>query len=419
MKRMMLALCAVAFIMTVAAALSAQTAVAPNGVPALSFSHAGRSGARAWMLEYITLSDLNEPAFRIRAHHYHGWCNGYLYITPTRVAYDPVFTPGQKDGFSLRRADIVSARPRFAGYEFATADKLFRFAFLSDRTGAAASDQREALLQFVNGALRDFAAAQRGFVTALAGLPDASPPAKPLIRVLEPRGVQPGASADASGPVQSIVGVVSVAGGVRAAAVNDRPATLTPLAPDIALFQSPAFELPAGATPVKITVTASNDSSGELAFNATRPDITLSAPGTKVRDAAVTLRGSVVGLPDVERLNVAGRPVPLQRRADGGFDFVVPNVPVELGANAITGYAVQTDGRRQVFETVVTRIPALKPLTLDQLESGLRSGVSPSVMLGLVQSRGVAFELTPQIEKRLRALGATDDLLDAINEAYQ
>ncbi len=400
---------------------SAQVGVAPKAVPALQFRHPEHSGRRAWQVDYVFLTDVNEPAFRLRVHHYHAWCNGYLYITPTRIAYDPVFTPAQKDGFSIARSDLQEAQPRFAGYQFTVPGKTFKFAFLGAPDSSSGDvDEREALLRFLNTAITNFAAAQRYFVAILAGLDPAtgSPPAKPAIHVLDPVGVQSGATADMDTPVQSLVGVVAVAGGVRSVTANEKPATLTVLSPDIVLFQTPAFELPPGTVPMKIAVIANNDTHADFAFNATRPQIAIAQPGGSVRDAAVTLHGTVVGLHNIQKLNVAGKTVELQKKPDGTFDFTVPNVPLELGTNVISGYAVQSNGERQVFDAAVKRMPPQKPLTIQQIEGGLKSGISAAVMMGLVKDRGVDFELTPLMEKRLRAAGADDGLLDAINDGY-
>src|SRR5580700_6296760 len=57
------------------------------------------------------------------------------------------------------------------------------------------------------------------------------------------------------------------------------------------------------------------------------------------------------------------------------------------------------------------------PLSVADVEHGLRAGVSNTRMAALVKQYGVDFELTDAAEKQLRAAGANDELLLTIAHA--
>jgi hypothetical protein len=61
--------------------------------------------------------------------------------------------------------------------------------------------------------------------------------------------------------------------------------------------------------------------------------------------------------------------------------------------------------------------PEIEPLTVEGVMKLLEAGVTPVRLSAIVQERGVNFTLTPAIESRLRALGATDALLLEIAKA--
>jgi len=61
--------------------------------------------------------------------------------------------------------------------------------------------------------------------------------------------------------------------------------------------------------------------------------------------------------------------------------------------------------------------PEIEPLSVEGVMKLLEAGVTPVRLSAIVQERGVSFTLTPAIESRLRALGATDALLLEIAKA--
>jgi hypothetical protein len=215
-----------------------------------------------------------------------------------------------------------------------------------------------------------------------------------------------------------VTGVAAAVGGIRSITVNGEPATLTPLTSDMVVFVSPRFTLPSGATEMNVTATANNNSATDFAFNLMKPEIQLKLPfgDTQTRQEAISLQGSVQGLSNVDRVEIEGKPVALKESPDGNLSFDVPAVPLSLGTNAITGFVLQDDGEHRVFYSLVHRNPPQKALSIDQVVNGLRGQISNTVMTRMVQERGVDFEVTPSVEKRLRGAGANDELLDAISQ---
>src|SRR5205085_5496354 len=61
-----------------------------------------------------------------------------------------------------------------------------------------------------------------------------------------------------------------------------------------------------------------------------------------------------------------------------------------------------------------------RPLRKDQLIQALRiGGVSSSEYVARIRARGVDFEMTPAIEKELRAAGASSEVIEAIRDNYR
>jgi len=61
--------------------------------------------------------------------------------------------------------------------------------------------------------------------------------------------------------------------------------------------------------------------------------------------------------------------------------------------------------------------PTPEPLTESKILTGLKGEISPRRLTVLVSRLGVNFTLTPEVERRLRAVGATDELIAAIRKA--
>lgn len=403
-----------------------QTSISHADVPALKFKHQIRQRYSSWFVDYVQYD--GEPAFRIRVHHYHKWCNGYLFLTPTRVAYVPQFTPSVNDSVAIARQDIVGTTPRYAGYEISIQNTTYAFAFLSDPDTAFAageSDGRTDLLKFVSLALSDFAAAQRSFLTSIAGGdPGSTTPRftmEPIIKVLNPVGAINNATVDASAPTQSVLGIAAAAGGIKAVTVNGAPANLIPLSPDIVQFKSADLFLK-DANTVSIAATGGDNSVTQVAFNLIRPGVRITQPAVvgKIVDPAVTIRGLVIGIHNFERIDLAGKNLAVSKQPDGTFAFESASVPLNMGLNCIPGFLVRANGDRELFWATVLRVPpGPPPLSLDRIEGALRADVTNGRLINLVNENGVDFQLTPEIERHLRSLGATKTLIDAINNSLK
>jgi hypothetical protein len=169
-----------------------------------------------------------------------------------------------------------------------------------------------------------------------------------------------------------------------------------------------------------VVANATDGNQNSIGFHVVRPEVRIlaPAPGSKTRDGKVTIQGTVLGMRDLQQVRMAGKPASLIKRADGGFDFRLPDVPLAVGPNLITGFAARANGDRSTFDVAVVRRAPVQPLTVDAIERALKNAVSPVRIEALVDDQGVDFELTPELEKRLRAQGASKRLLDAIADAY-
>ena len=400
----------------------AQSAGVRAGVVGLEFKHKAGQHDAAWFVGHVQYE--NEPAFRIRVHHYHAWCNGYLYLTPTRVVYVPVLTPWQKDGVTLDRREISNTAPRYAGYSFSSGGKTYKFAFLSDRledTAAVGIGGREALMKLLATALTDFPVAERQFLSMLTGVGLGSDgslalPNKPFVKVLDPAGAKENVVVNASSSTQKVLGVAAAMDGLRTVTVNGVPANIVPLASEVFEFAGQPMMLKPGMTPISVIATGDDSEATELSFKAVTPEIRITTPeaGTAIDSETVRIHGTIIGMPNVQEVHLAGQSVPALKSSDG-FEFTLPSVPVNLGANVLPGYLAFKDGRTETFSTTVLRTtPAPAPYSFEQIEGGLQNGLTNARLAALVERSGVDFSLTPELEHRLRKAGANKTLLEAI-----
>jgi hypothetical protein len=66
---------------------------------------------KGWLAVISLVEYKGEPAFRFPVIHItFNLCEGFLYVTAARVAYDPIFTPGRDHGFEASRDDIKEVR---------------------------------------------------------------------------------------------------------------------------------------------------------------------------------------------------------------------------------------------------------------------------------------------------------------------
>lgn len=398
----------------------AQTPGFDDGYPSLRYGHVGRNGTSAWPVEYVSIG--GEPALRLKVHHYHGWCNGYLYFTSARIIYIPSLTPWTKDGFSVNRSDVSRVALRDSGISIGWASIQNSFAFLSYGYAGTGQDERQALMQFVQLASTNFDAARQVFLTAIARLRAGAPgaptfSAQPVISILEPSGASANATVAASAQSLQIVGIATASSGIRGVTVDNQPAKTTQLSPQIVEFESQPALLTPGTSLATVSAQAVDNSQAQLAFNVIRPEIRVSDPaeGYASPNEVVSVRGTVFGMRDVRRIDVGGVNAALTRRSDGGIDFDASKVPLQLGPNLIPAIVERGNGRDTTFTVSARRLPPGPPaMSLPYILQGLSYQVPQEKMIRAVQEKGVDFPLTPEVESRLREAGAKDPLIQAI-----
>lgn len=399
---------------------TAQVPVAHDGELALGFAH-NRSGETAtWFVDYLEHG--GEPAFRIAVHHFHAECDGYLYIGKTKIAYVPAFTPEQYDGFEVARSNLKSASPRYSGFSFTFGDRTQQFAFLSEPAKQAVSspDSREQLMLFVHLMMTDFGLAQSEFGLIAAGWQQSFSPTAatkdatgaPGIRVLAPAGVADGAWVDAGSESLALVGIVAQPTPVRGLLMNGQPLPTRPITKNIVEFQSAPRRLEDAATPVNLS-TNSDSGQSQITFTVRKPTISFASMTLYTADATATVKGTIAGYGEVERIELEGKAASVTRTPNNSFWFITPNLPVNPGKNVLQGTIIGVDGSTHSFSVVVERRVRL---SLDFVRRAIRT-LSRARLLEILDAYGVDFQLDEETTKQLRAAGADEKLLDAIADA--
>jgi hypothetical protein len=415
-----LQLTASAVLLLLARLATAQVPTAHDGELALGFAHNRAGQSSAWFVDYV--EHAGEPAFRILAHHFHADCSGYLYIGKTQLSYDPVFAPGQKDAFQVRRGDLQSASPRYSGFSFTVADKVQPFAFLSEpaRLPISAPDSREQLMLFMNLMMTDFDLAQAEFGRIVAGWqPTVSPSAAPNqpvgvtgITIFSPPGAVDGKLVDSTRDSLAVVGVVAEPTPVRGVVMNGQSILTRPITMNVVEFQSAPLRLQSPATSVNL-LTIFDSGQSQMTFSVRKATITFAAPTLRTPDPTATVKGTLIGYGEIERVELEGRAATLTVNPDHSVAFATPGIPVKTGKNTLLGTIVGADGSQYSFSVLVDRQPKL---SLDFVERAIPT-LSRARLLELLDEYGVDFRLNEETKKQLRAAGADQSLLEAIDEA--
>jgi len=415
------AACALLIALLVAASAWAQVVVVHNGELALEFPSARHPGA-SWFVEYRTYAQ--EPAFRAAVHHFHAPCDGYLYVTPTRLVYLPVFSPEQKDSFDAPANQVRNVRERFSGIEFRAGDRVQKFAFLTDHGSIAApreQDARPALGDFFKLAVIDFASAQsklaamalaHGNAAEQSPAGKSAPSAIPLIRILAPPGASESKLVDAGMTELRILGVAAAPSAVRAVTINNAAATLRPLSANVIEFESEPIEFSAEVIPVNVAL-AFAGGDAQLNFKVRKPRIQWTRIPLETTHSKYTLDGRVVGYGAVRAVEVSGHPATLRVHPDGTIDFVVSDLPLRAGENVLEGIVVTAQGERETFPVKIERF---RRLNLQDVKAGLHK-LPRRRLVDLITERGVEFPLDAATEKDLRESGADKEVLRALAEA--
>src|SRR5947209_20118419 len=73
-----------------------------------------------------------------------------------------------------------------------------------------------------------------------------------------------------------------------------------------------------------------------------------------------------------------------------------------------------------VLFPVISSAQAKKPISLDGLVSAVRiNGLSTAELIQQIQTRGVAFQMTPDAEAQLRSAGARPEVIEAARANYR
>jgi hypothetical protein len=409
-----------ALLILVARLSTAQVPIVHDGELALGFAHERAGQTSTWFVDYV--QHAGEPAFRIPVHHFHADCSGYLYIGKTKLSYDPAFAPAQKDGFDVRRSDLKSAAPRYSGFSFTLADRVQQFAFLSEpaRRAISAEDSREQLMLFMTLLMTDFDLAQAEFGRIVAGWqPVFSPNATPNqavgvagIRIFSPLGAVDGKLVDSTGDSLAVVGVAAEPTPVRGVVMNGQSILTRPITMNVVEFRSAPVRLESPATTVNL-LTIFDSGQSQMSFTVRKPTITFAATTLRTADPTATVKGTLTGYGEVERVELDGRAATLTVNPDHSVAFETPAIPVKPGKNTLLGSVVGADGTERSFSVLVDRQPRL---SLDFVERAIHT-LSRARLLELLDEYGVAFALNDDNRKQLRAAGADQSLLEAIEEA--
>ncbi|MGH9493260.1 MAG: hypothetical protein ACRD2K_07140, partial [Terriglobales bacterium] len=376
-----------------------------------------------------------EPILRYPVAHWHAMsaCLGWLYISRDTMRYE-VLSPETDKGhaFEFRRGDLAAAQEwRFWGSSTGAAE--FKF---SGGGTYHFSHVRKRILQMGNWKLvmsnsasyQDLIDGTQNFDDVVAVLkvrqaPPAPTAPPPTISMLEPAGAEEGKTVPAYDPTLHVRGIASQASGIASVSVNGQSAFFKPLAPQTVEFDLRDLPLSAGMSAVVVVATATDKSVGQMTFKVSRPEVRVLEPGvgSEVADAAVRVRGLAVGFRDVDRVEVAGQLATLRRREDGSVEFEAANVPLTVGSNNLQGYVVTSTGQRQKFSLALTRKPPPGPpaLTLEEVETALRNELPKARIAALANQYGVDFEVTDDVDKRLRSVGADSSLLLELVKAYK
>jgi hypothetical protein len=408
----------ICLVVLLSGAAAAQLAAVHDGNLALEFPSPRRPGS-AWYVDYTSYDQ--QPALRAAVHHFHAACDGYLYVTPTRLVYVPAFSPEQKDSFDVLLQNVSHARPRFSGIEFQALNQLQKFAFLSgDASGGAQAGQaaRTSLVELLLLAISDFKAAQARFAAALVGN---SPPASgasagldiaaPQIKVLSPAGVADGKLVEAGSAAPRILGYAAAPSEIRSLLINNVPASTRPLLPNVAEFVGNPISFPSEILPVDIRMSTAGGEA-QLAFRLQKAVVQWPHIPLETRSATYKLDGRLLGYGRVSSVEVDGHPARLQGNPDGTTEFLV-DLPLQVGENAVTGVLTTAQGVRENFPVTIQRF---RRLSLQDIKTGLHT-LATRRLLDLISERGVDFPLDGAAQRELRAAGAGSEVLRAIAEA--
>jgi hypothetical protein len=385
----MSAACFLAVLMASVCPLGAQQGVLHEGRPALRYETSRGATAYVYQVDFK-----GEPALRFSVIHVHrGDCAGYLYVTRTRIAYDPVFSPDyRQDGFNHPRGELHEAGVAGQGYiKIYTSYRKFNFYALYDRGSKRELRYGKSvrpLMTLVQGAFSDFDGTVQHFKRETAGLQAPAAPAVatqapaarsssgPKVRIMEPAVTDPTQPVEVSQATVALRGAALDTKGVLSVTVNGRDAELRS-AGDIRAVEFSLKDL------------AVREGLNRVAVVATNVD-------RQTTQLEILLWGHLPSAPPAPAVPVTPTPAPAQVTATTS----IPMPP----AVAATPPAPAADS-----DTV--------PLHKDEILQMLQSGLPSDQVADMVEESGIDFEPTEDYYSALRKAGAGEGLINAVRKA--
>ena len=180
----------------------------------------------------------------------------------------------------------------------------------------------------------------------------------PALQILDPAGVEEGKSVETAGSV--VRGIAMHGSGIRTVLVNDRLASLKVRSAQSVQFEVNDLPLTEAWTPVTVLASSTDNSQSRLSFKLRQPTVRwMNPPGGVLETAATAIlaQGVAVGFSGVEKVELAGTSLGLEKLGDGRVEFHTI-LPLALGQNTFEGVAVGSSGLRVTFKLEVKRVPA-------------------------------------------------------------
>jgi hypothetical protein len=142
----------------------------------------------------------------------------------------------------------------------------------------------------------------------------------------------------------------------------------------------------------------------------------------EVNETPLTIRGVTMDSAGLPTITINGAAAALRPKSAQAAEFWSDPIPLKPGDNAFEIVATNAEQAKADLHFVAhftPKAPPPNPRALDkqQIISLLQGGVSSSRIAEIVKDRGIKFSPTPDDLKDLRAEGATDEVIEAIQHA--
>lgn len=404
-----------------------------SGLALLAVLLATAPSARAqlWLTHGEAAEYQGEPAVRFQLYHVHGmfWCVGYLYLTPTKVAYE-VLGPGSfsQDSFVQERSQVQITFPGTmavkgrGGLFSSTSGQGVRLQILRGRKydffvvrdiGSEGSAQFDGVSAWpLQDTWKDFDQALERARTRwnpnapapVVQTPPAPEPPKTATLQIE---AQPGGAEFYID--DEFKGSTSGEGKIKVSGLSPGEHRLRLSRKDYQEWTK-TLTLEPGENR---TIEAHLEEAKPVELVVLEP-----AAGAAVEAATVKVRGTATHPSGIDRVEVGGRAARLESRSPQAMEFVLDDLALTTGDNDIEIVAKSAAGPEARTTLKLKRVePPSGVLSLADVLKLLEAGVSPVRVEAIVKERGVNFALTDETEAKLKEAGATPELVLAIAKA--